>query len=267
MIGASIRPVAVIALAWVLFLQGSEGQAAPKDGPKTEATAPKVIPLALAQARTPPSGSRWVSVYGTYPRVFRAGLDLSAVNRWLRAAVVEDEREFVEEVESDPPTNPVAPGFYRTWGKSPLISASTAVVSALIPRREHLPAGAGASGYGWVSATVQVRTARRIGIEDLFGGSASGLERLAREAQRRLEEHNLCVRDYRNKSGFAPTTPNYENFGLTVHGIVIGFTSYQVAYGICGRVAVRVPFSALRGSWSRLGVELIRGVREPSNLR
>jgi hypothetical protein len=146
------------------------------------------------------------------------------------------------------------------------ISASSVVVSALIPTLAPPPGGN--EGAWWYSVTVDVATARRIRLADLFDRLSPSLAALARDAKRRLPATNHCVRgslayskDYAR--GFAPTVAHYRDFALLPTGIAIGFSNDQVSAPSCGRVEVTVPYTTVRPFLSNLGLKLVDGVRRP----
>jgi hypothetical protein len=222
--------------------------------------------LSVFEAKTPPLRVTPMRTSGTYPQVSGRGVDLTAVNFALRQAVVDDQQSFGKLVPKvDPRT---APGVYQTSPKRRLISASTTVVSALVPTLTLLPAGN--DGSWWFSATIEVATARRVAISDLFVDSSQGLKVLAAAARQRLTRENACVRrsvetaGTHFASGFSPTSKHYQYFALLPDGLTIGFPLGQVSGPVCSRVRVTVPYSALRPYLNRLGRELVEGVRRPS---
>jgi hypothetical protein len=205
---------------------------------------------------------------GTYPQVSGRGLDLTPVNRAIRQALVDDQQRFGKLVPKVDPR--VAPGEYATSPRRRLISASTTVVSMLVPTLNLQPAGN--HGGWWFSATVEVATARRVAITDLFIDGSEGLKALAAAARQRLIREDICVREsirdvwmqYPPGFGFTPTRDHYRYFALLPDGVTIGFPNGQVAAAICGRVRVTVPYSVLRPYLNGLGRELVEGVRRPS---
>jgi hypothetical protein len=224
-----------------------------------------VYPLSVTQARTPRLRIAAINTSGTYPQVTRPGMNLKPVNNELRQAVVLDERRFAKGVPRvDPRTSP---GVYETSPKRSLITASTVVVSALIPSLRLYPAGN--DGAWWLSVTVRVADAHRVDISDLFAKPIRGLSALAAAAKKELTATNACVRgsitDRRTglASGLLPTAHNYRYFALTTKGLAVGFPLGQVGFPICGRVEVTVPYFDLQSYLSPLGRKLIQGVRRP----
>jgi hypothetical protein len=141
------------------------------------------------------------------------------------------------------------------------------VFSALVPTITLLPSGN--DGTWWLSMTIEVRGARRVTLAGLFMRPSLGLRVLANAAKQRLIGANLCVRrSYAGNgslasSGFRPTVGNYEHFALLPNGLAVGFPVGQVSAPICGRTEVTVPYSIVRRYLSRLGLQLIQGVRKP----
>jgi hypothetical protein len=64
--------------------------------------------------------------------------------------------------------------------------------------------------------------------------------------------------------GFAPLPKHYAHFALTVEGVAIGFETEQVGGGSCGAPEVTVPYRLLRAHFSKLGGQLVAGVRRPT---
>ena len=64
--------------------------------------------------------------------------------------------------------------------------------------------------------------------------------------------------------GFAPRPKHYAHFALTADGIAIGFENDQVGGGSCGAPEVMVPYRVLRTRFSKLGEQLVAGVRRPT---
>lgn len=229
---------------------------------------PRAAALFVSEAKTPPIRRANMQTRGTYPQVSLQGTNLKAVNVSLRNAVLDDQRQFI-------PTTPksgvrLIPGLYETNPRRSLISASTVVVSALIPANEIRPGGT--DGRTWLSITVNTATARRVELGDLFRRPSEALSALATAARLRLTAANDCVRraisdpnvGHVYASGFAPTVALYQHFGLLPNGLAIGFPVEQVGPPACGSFEVTVPYSVMQPYLSKLGLELIRGVRRPA---
>ena len=229
----------------------------------------RVVPRPTPQLRVPHYRTR-----GTYPQVSRHGTDLRRVNTALRGTVLAEQRRYArvalaDEARSPDPIRLGYKGTFRTSTVPRFISANTVGVSALIPLDEIFPGGHEA-GY-WLSVTVLVPSGTRVRLPDLFTNRSVALRAIAVAARRTLARKSRCVRDSlardpRLERGFAPTVKNYRRFALTTRGLTIGFPIGQVALGICNRLEVTVPYSALRSGLSRLGKDLIIAIQE-SNRR
>ncbi len=141
------------------------------------------------------------------------------------------------------------------------VSASSLVVSALIPTLQLYPGGT--DGMEWFSLTVQEPAGRQIHLRDLFRNPSVGMKLVARETRHRMLSADPWLRAYvkgpdtvgSNASGFNPSGDNYSHFALTVHGLVIGFDNLQLGYG--GPLNVTIPYAAIDGRMSKLGKTLV----------
>lgn len=232
-----------------------------------------VFPVLLSNVKMPPIPLSHYRTVGTYPRVSSPDIDLSSVNARLRTAILDDERRFARTALRAktrlPPALRSSFGSYETAPDAALISASSVVVSALIPILRLYSIGN--DGAGWLAVTVDVRTGQRVGLAQLLRDRSSGLVVVARAVRAQLLSTNICVRNaFKDRvngklfaSGLNAMPSNYEYFALTEHGLAIGFPVGQLAGPSCGRVEVTVPYALLRPSLSRLGAELVAGVRRP----
>jgi hypothetical protein len=225
----------------------------------------RVSALFVSRAKTPPLRIPAMNTKGTYPQVSRVGFNLRTVNAVLRRAVLDDERRFARIIPKvDPKT---APGLYETSVELGLISASTVVVSVLMPSLQLFPAGN--DGDRWLSINVDVATGRRVSIAALFTDPSQGLRAIATDARKRLPRANACVRQSLTDSthgrsrGFDPTITNYRNFALLPDGLAIGFPLGQVSDPLCSSAEITVPYSVVRPYLNALGHTLILGVRRP----
>jgi len=255
--------IGMLSLSWGSLGLVTPSGAAPRD----------VSPLELLMTPLPPVKLPNYRTSGTYPQVSSDKVDVTAVNAALRGAVLTAQRQYEQYVRRRwiPEIPDVFRPAYRYTGeytaqpKLGLISASTVVVSALIPLRRRLPGGTG--GETWLSTTVHVPSGSRVGLRDLFAEPSRGLRALAMVARRNLLSTNSCIgasaRNPVYARGFAPTVANYDHYALTTTGLVVGFWQEQVGAPTCGSVIARVPYSALRPHFSALGKRLIAGVRRP----
>jgi hypothetical protein len=218
-----------------------------------------VSALTVVEARTPPVQVPQYDTSGSYPQVRGGGLDLRAVNRALRAAVLADQRAYAPYARKEKRRVVNRDrGVYRTAVERRYISASTVVVSALMPvAREVFPGQH--EGNGWLAMTVRVPSGRRVMIGDLFANVGRGLRALAAawKARVRRTPGRACLRIY--PSQYRPTVANYRAFALTPRGLAIG--SWEIA--ACYRLVATVPYRLLRPHLSKLGATLIAGVRAP----
>jgi len=155
----------------------------------------KPIPLTVFEAPVPPLGVRHVYSSGVYPHVRGAGIDLRAVNAALREAGVADERSFRpyarkerREIERQRPKTVYfdSRGRYLMWIDRSLVSASTVVVSALLPATSEVFEGQEGDD-SWLPMTFFVPSGRRVRITDLFGNIDQALLVLQR-AWRRIPD-------------------------------------------------------------------------------
>jgi hypothetical protein len=216
-------------------------------------------PLTVTEVSTPPFAVPRYDTSGTYPHVRHTSLDLRAVNDALRAAVLADQRSYAAYARNEKPRNAYKEnGVYRATIDRNYLSASTVVVSVLMPlTRELFPGQHG--GDGWLGITVRVPTGTRVTITDLFAKPGEGLRALASAYKARLRRiyGDPCLRLY--PGDYRPTVANYRAFALTPRGLAVG-TPEDTA---CYRAAATVPYRVLRPHMSRLGKQLVAGVRRP----
>jgi hypothetical protein len=220
-------------------------------------------PLRLAVAPTPPLPVPRYDTRGKYPQVRDGNVDLQAVNAALRKAVVDDQRAYAPYARREKPRTVYREhGVYRTAVDRKLVSASTVVVSALMPAtREVFPGQHG--GDAWLGVTVRVPSGARVRITDVFANPERGLRALATAAKARIRrtEAAPCIRAYAVVYG--PTAENYRAFALTPNGLAVGFPEVAACY----RLLATVPYATLRSHLSSLGARLVDGVRAPAALR
>jgi hypothetical protein len=215
--------------------------------------------LAVVVARTPPLRVPRYDTSGTYPQVRGGGIDLRAVNAGLREAVLADQRDYAPYARREKPRVQYPEhGRYRTVVDRRLMSASTVVVSALMPAtREVFPGQSG--GDGWLGMTVRVPSGARVTITDLFRSRDRGLHVLAAAWKARIPRTRgrSCADVYLDV--YTPTARNYEAFALTPTGLAVGTPEVAACY----RLVATVPYRILRPYLSRLGRTLADGVRPP----
>ena len=217
-------------------------------------------PLMVVAVPTPRFQVPRYDTRGTYPQVRDANLDLSAVNAGLRAAVILDQREYAPAARRNSVgTAREYHGLYKTSIDRRLLSASTVVVSALMPATKLYPGGN--EGNTWVAVTVRVPSGRPVRITSLFADPSRGLRALASAWKTRVRRTNPrmwpCVRFH--LADYRPGARRYRHFALTVQGLTVGFWQEPA----CNRLAATVPYTVLRPYLGKLGRRLIAGIRRP----
>ena len=218
-----------------------------------------VSTLAVVEARTPRLTVPRYDTSGTYPQVRGGGLDLRAVNRALRAAVLADQRAYAAYAHKEKPRVAYRErGVYKTAVDRRYVSASTVVVSALIPLTTEVFPGQH-NGDGWLGMTARVPSGKRLTITELFANPDQGIKVLATAWKARIRQSGggRCLRIY--PEAYRPTIRNYRAFALAPRGIAVG--SWEVA--ACYRLVATVPYRILQPYLSELGSTLVAGVRRP----
>jgi hypothetical protein len=218
-----------------------------------------VSALTVVEARTPPLQVPQFDTSGTYPQVTGVGIDLRAVNAALRAAVLADQRAYAPYARKEKPHVVYRErGVYRTAVDRRYVSASTVVVSVLMPLTRELFPGQH-EGDGWLAMTVRVPSGQPVTISDLFTNPGRGLRALAGawKAKIRRTPRRACLQIYPGQ--YRPTVANYRAFALTPSGIAVG--SREVA--ACYRLIATVPYPLIRPYLSEFGTALIASVRRP----
>jgi hypothetical protein len=213
----------------------------------------RASPLAVVSAPTPRFPVALFGTGGTYPRVRDGKLKLSAVDRTLRQAIVADQRAF------EPYARRYATGvagrrlrsgyagYYETELDRTLVSASTVVVSVLIPRtRAVLPLPPRADG--WLGITIRVPSGTRVTLPELFAQRAKAM----RVLEARIRTDARLARSVRRHPAAALANVQLALLpsGLAVGVVEVGF-----------RDVVLVPYSALRPYLNRRGFRLVAGTR------
>lgn len=225
-----------------------------------EPAAPTVSALVVVRAPTPPLRVARFDTSGTYPQVSGPGDGLRRVNAALRGAVLADQRTYAAYARREKPKIQYkAHGVYRTVVDRRLLSASTVVVTTLMPTtRELFPGQHG--GDGWLGITVRVPSGTRVTIRDLFRNPNRGLRVLAGAWKARIRQGpgGPCLRIYSDV--YEATAENYGAFALTARGIAVGSPEVEACY----RLVATVPYRVLQSYLSDLGARLVDGVRAPA---
>ena len=217
----------------------------------------QVAPLRLAVAPTPPLPVPRYDTSGTYPHV-HGSAPTTAVNQALRQAVLDEQRRYAPSARRAVRVSRLYRGVFQTSVVREYVSASTSVVSALLPLRELYPGGN--DGDGWIAVTVRVPSGDPVTLGQLFTDPSVALPALAGAWLGRLTdgERTHCVVNYLDD--YTPTLSHYRNYALTPAGIAVGFWQEPA----CERLAAIVPYSAIRHYLSPFGHRLIGTVRAPN---
>jgi hypothetical protein len=208
---------------------------------------------------------------GSFPQVSGNDVAVTSVNRELLRAVLTEEHVWRQTAMSAYGSNPLLrtatqSGVFQISVDRHLSSASTRVVSFLMPELAMLPNGTG--GEAWLSITIDVASARVIRLQDVLEG-VTGLRRLASSVFHLMKATNRCFASeaplYHGVRGaFSAHWGNYRDFSLTPSGIAIGFPTASIAPPPCGRSSATVPYNVIGPYLSPRGKALIAGVRAPS---
>jgi hypothetical protein len=252
--------VAVLTVVLVVLASGCDSStvSSERSGPTTESgRSATVSPLSVVEAPTPRFPVLRYDTSGTYARVKDGTSSLAAVNAGLREAVLADEREYAPYARREKPLVQYKEhGVYKTAVRRRLVSASTVVVSALLPlTAEVFPGQPG--GDRWLGLTVRVPSGEQVSVTDLFSDPKAGIPALASAWKARIRTTSAapCVRSY--SAAYTPTVRHYRAFALLPSGVAVG----SAEVGACYRLVAVVPYSVLRPYLSKLGATLIAGVR------
>ncbi len=233
----------------------------------------KGTPLYITNVPTPTFEVPNYQTIGTYPQFYRQGVNLTKVNLALQNLILNNQRQFSVYAKQHLGFPGSGSGTYETTMEGSFISASSVLVSVLIPDLELYPAGN--DGAIWLSATILVPSGKTIQLSDIFTNPEQGIKQLAQLAKTKLIAANSCVkeslanpingRDF--ATGFSPTKQNYQFFALTTNGVAIGFPLGQVGFPVCYRQEVTIPYSAITTYLNKLGLELAGAVRAPILLK
>jgi pimeloyl-ACP methyl ester carboxylesterase len=222
-----------------------------------------VITLSQQLVPDPPLGPDFTTS-GDYVQVSGAA-GLGTVNAELRELIINDQAAL-RALEKNYPPHEGPPGIYSSEPRQGQISASSAVVSALIPAASATPDAATLIQH-WVSGTYLVPSGTPVSLPSLFTSLPQGLQALARFAKAGLLATNGCVRQFNTEvgstgdAGFAPTRSDYQYFAMMPAGLAIGFLDGQVSEMACGDAEVTVSWSQLRPYLSPFALQLISKLR------
>lgn len=197
--------------------------------------------------------------WGAYPNVRGSSARAARTNIALRRALVMDQRRYARSARLQSPQN--GAGIYETSIDRGLTSASTVVVSALMPALKLYPGGS--DGQTWASATVDVRSGRTVSLRQLLGSPSLALRVLAREWKTRLRGTALWPYVAKNTASYTPSFEHYRHFALTPRGLAFGFRREPAG----SRFAAVIPYRLVHPYLSPLGRRLVAGVRRPRTVR
>jgi Protein of unknown function (DUF3298) len=213
----------------------------------------------------PPDGASW-DTSGSYLQV--SGVSgLEAVNSALRNVIAQDEQELRQRFERSGSSDVQSVGDYSSSPGEGYISASSAVVSMLIPTNSAFPGGR--HGNAWVSGTFLVPSATPVTLSSLFADPSVGMAAVAAAARAQFLATDSCVRQAITDpvfgsvpaAGLDPTLENYQNFALTPAGLTIGFPQGQIASNACDRQMVTIEWPQLQPLLSPAGLDLVGRLR------
>jgi hypothetical protein len=217
-------------------------------------------PLSITVAPTPPLAVRQYVTEGTFPQLppqVGMGIDARAVNAALRDAVLADQEAYAPVARKwrrifarDNSVYAHHPGLYATAVDPKLLSASSVVISALLPTTRDRSRGEG--GWGWLTVTVDVRTARRVSLRELLGEPSRAMKALTQAWIEKIRD-TPCGWNYRS---VYPTA----RFALLPAGVAVAVP----AAGACGRGVATVPYHVVQPYLNALGRSLVDGVRSPT---
>jgi hypothetical protein len=225
-------------------------------GAHSHATGPaQASPLGVVSVATPRFPVARFVTGGTYPEFRDGNVALHAVNRALREAIVADQRAFepyarryAKRVAGRRLPSRYA-GYYQTELDRTLVSASSVVVSVLLPRtRAILPLQPRAEA--WLGITIRVPSGTRVRLADLFAQRADAM----RVLEERIRTDGQLAPSVRRHPADVLANPQ---FALLPRGLAVG------AVELGWRDVVLVPYSALRPDLSMLGRRLVRRVQRP----
>jgi hypothetical protein len=212
--------------------------------------------LALINAATPCFPVQGYVTSGVFPNVRGSSLRVARTNIELRRAVIADQRRFAAGAGRSGAA-PHASGIYETAVERRLVSASTVVVSALIPALELYPGGN--DGQTWISATIDVRSGRLVSLRDLLANPRLALPLLVKDWKDRLRNSTLWSSVAEDPAGYTPTLAHYRYFALTPTGLAFGHPQEPAG----SRFAAVIPYRLVHPYLSPLGRRLVAGVRRP----
>jgi len=208
--------------------------------------------LTVINAATPCFPVQGYVTSGTYPNVLGASKEAARTNIALRRALVADQRSYARSARQHAAAR--WDGAYETTIDGQLTSASTVVVSALIPTLKLYPGDTG--GQTWISATIDVHSGKPVSLSQILASPALALPALIAAWNTHAQLTPLTSSGH-DIAGYAPSFTHYRHFALTPAGLAFGFTLSG------SRSATVIPYRIVRPYLSPLGRRLVAGVRRP----
>ena len=237
-------------------------------GAVTTTASVQVTALTVTTAPLTPLGVPDYSTKGTFPQVGGGEVSLTATNSALRQIVLSNEEQFADSARKEaqiPYIPEVGLGLYQATPERRLISATSVVVSALVPTVMYYPGGT--PNVTWLSATVDVQLGKPLSLSDLFTDPTVGLKALASASRTKVvasisglkAELQHLQKAHLFFGGLAPTRSNFQYFALLRSGLAVGFPAYQLVFA--GRTQFVIPYKVIRPYLNRLGERMVAGVQ------
>lgn len=208
--------------------------------------------LAVIDAATPCFPVRGYVTSGTYPNVLGVSKEAARTDIALRRALVADQRGYARSAREH--VAPSSYGVYETTIDERLTSASTVVVSALIPALKLYPGHTG--GQTWISATIDVHSGKPVSLSQILANPTLALPALIAAWNTHAQSAPLTSSGH-DVAGFPWSLTHYRHFALTPAGLAFGFA-------VSGsRSTTVIPYRIVRPYLSPLGRRLVAGVRRP----
>jgi hypothetical protein len=216
---------------------------------------------ALSPGRLFPAGTMFTAMPGTW---HQAGA-YANVTGTLITGSEQTLMTAIQQRGSSPPPG-TGPGDFGSQPYQGQISASSAVVSALIPVISVLPGGN--DGELWAAGTYLVPSGAPVSLQSLFASPSQGMTEMARLARAAFTAKYSCISQDASAFGndpfepdWAPTPSNYRYWSMTPAGLSIGFINGFVADEACGRMQVTLGWSQLRPWLTTSAGQLISELR------
>lgn len=194
---------------------------------------------------------------GVFPSLMgRRGV--AAANHALRQVVLSDEQRYLPAARRAVARQPHLHGIYRTQINARLVSASTVIVSALIPITRLYPGGN--DGQSWLSAAIDVRSGKAVALGALFRRPDIALRVLASRWKAKVRRTSLWPCVEKDLPSYTPTFAHYRYFALVPSGLAFGFPQEPA----CSRLVATLPYRIVEPYLSPLGQRLVHGVRRPT---